>query len=249
MELSCALPVAQEWIYICWEGDVVSRRGVSWAIIWHSYTEHSVKKAVTLRVRPMYSLVLLIDWLFDWVSEWMFYAHSPCKAIFRARTYSHNVFILVISMNNTWWKILGGNLPPEHDALLFWASRTDTAGHTKAFDWNAIIQWRRFLVMSGGGEMHSRRRGWECPLLSGTDIISLVNYIISMWIKHSFNTTGKNSIQKSRGGGDHPDKFQGAFPRDRRPSNHGPLGGKLRWGVFGARSTRTDDLSVHSVPH
>ena len=36
-------------------------------------------------------------------------------------------------------------------------------------------------------------------LLSGTDIIFLVNYIISMWLKHSFNTAGKTSIQNSRG--------------------------------------------------
>ena len=37
------------------------------------------------------------------------------------------------------------------------------------------------------------------PLItSGTDIIFLVNYIISMWLKHSFNTTGKNSIQHFR---------------------------------------------------
>ena len=51
------------------------------------------------------------------------------------------------------------------------------------------------------------------PLLSGADIIFLVNYIINMWLKHSFNTTGKNSIQNSRGD-DPPDKFQGdASPR------------------------------------
>ena len=42
----------------------------------------------------------------------------------------------------TWWMKLGGNLPPGHDALLFFnkcqgifhmPSRTDTAAHTKAF--------------------------------------------------------------------------------------------------------------------
>ena len=67
------------------------------------------------------------------------------------------------------------------------------------------------------------------PLLSGTDIIFLVrprpNYIISMLLKHSFNTTGKNSIQNSRGD-EPPGKFQGARvpppPRDRRPCAYPP---------------------------
>ena len=45
----------------------------------------------------------------------------------------------------------------------------------------------------------SRSATGEDALLSGTDIIFLVNYIISMWLKHSFNTTGKNNIQHFRG--------------------------------------------------
>ena len=35
--------------------------------------------------------------------------------------------------------------------------------------------------------------------MSGTDIIFVVNYIISMWLKYSFNPTETNSIQNSRG--------------------------------------------------
>ena len=51
----------------------------------------------------------------------------------------------------------------------------------------------------GGGAKCRGNDGVRIPLLSGTDIILMVNYIISMWLKHSFNTTGKNSIQNSRG--------------------------------------------------
>ena len=62
----------------------------------------------------------------------------------------------------TWWMTLGGNLPPGHEALLFdkWhgifymPSHTDTAEHTKAFDYPVtqtrldiprplITQWHR----------------------------------------------------------------------------------------------------------
>ena len=57
-----------------------------------------------------------------------------------------------------------------------------------------------------------QRHEWvRMPLLSGTDIIFLVNYIISMWLKHSFNTTGKNRTQNSRGRSP-PRKFRGDAP-------------------------------------
>ena len=55
---------------------------------------------------------------------------------------------------------LGGNLPSEHDALLFsisgtgsfiMASRTDTAGHTKAFDYPVMDHG------GGGGKVVSFR--------------------------------------------------------------------------------------------
>ena len=49
--------------------------------------------------------------------EWRFYALSASEAIFRVRTYSHNLFSPVVMMTS--WRKLGGNLPPEHDALLF----------------------------------------------------------------------------------------------------------------------------------
>ena len=58
------------------------------------------------------------------------------------------------------------------------------------------LQWRRFLVMSGGGAKCRGNEGVRMPLLSGTDIIFLVNYIISMWLKHSFNTTGTDLINR-----------------------------------------------------
>ena len=78
-----------------------------------------------------------------------------------------------------------------------------------------LQQLRRFLVMSGGGgggRVKCRgSEGVRMPLLSGTDIIFVVNYIISVWLKHSFNTTGNNSIHNSRGD-DPPDKFQGDTP-------------------------------------
>ena len=50
----------------------------------------------------------------------------------------------------TWWVKLGGYLPPGHNALLFFnkwhgilhiPSRTDTAGHTKAFIYLVIDHW------------------------------------------------------------------------------------------------------------
>ena len=49
--------------------------------------------------------------------EWRFYALLASKAIFRARTYSCNLFSPVMMI--TWWMKLGGNLWPWHDAHLF----------------------------------------------------------------------------------------------------------------------------------
>ena len=65
--------------------------------------------------------------------------------------------------------------------------------------WKLNRKKRKELDSNGGGgvatsESPSRSTNGEMPLLFGTDIIFLVNYIISMWLKHSFNTTGKNSI-------------------------------------------------------
>ena len=62
------------------------------------------------------------------------------------------------------------------------------------------------------------------PLLCGTDIIFLVNYIISMWLKHSFNTRRqqKKIAFKTPGGHSPPRQIPGGgvSHRDRRPSNH-----------------------------
>ena len=50
----------------------------------------------------------------------------------------------------TWWMKLGGNLPLGHDVLSFFykwhrifykPSRTDTTGHTKAFDYPVMDHW------------------------------------------------------------------------------------------------------------
>ena len=81
------------------------------------------------------------------------------------------------------------------------------------------MQWRRFLVMSGGGGTKYRgTEGVRMPLLSGTDIIFLVNYIITMWLKHSINTTGRNSVQNSGGGTIPQTNSRGErIPPDHRP--------------------------------
>ena len=49
--------------------------------------------------------------------ERRFYALSASEAIFRARTKSRNLFSPVLI--TTWWRKLGGNLPPGNDALLY----------------------------------------------------------------------------------------------------------------------------------
>ena len=54
--------------------------------------------------------------------EWGFYALSASKAIFRARSYSHNLFSPVMII--TWWMKLGGNRPPGDNPLLFSISGT-----------------------------------------------------------------------------------------------------------------------------
>ena len=51
------------------------------------------------------------------------------------------------------------------------------------YDTQPPFQWRRFLVMSRGTKCRGTE-GVSMPLRSGTDIIFLVNYIISMWLKH-----------------------------------------------------------------
>ena len=86
-----------------------------------------------------------VHWLPDWVEV---YALSASKAIFKARTCSHNLFSLVII---TWWMKLGGNLPLGHDALLFWQVAQDllyATRTTKAFDYPAMDCWGKVKVVS-----------------------------------------------------------------------------------------------------
>ena len=59
----------------------------------------------------------------EFVFEWGFFTLSASKAIFRVRTYSHNLFNPVMII---WWIKLGRNLPPGHNALLFSTSGTGT---------------------------------------------------------------------------------------------------------------------------
>ena len=125
----------------------------------------------------------------EWVSDWSFNVLSASKTIFRVRTYIH-VYMHDQSGDDFWSMELGGNLPPEHDALLFsisdlrsfiyrqshrhgWAyqdlwlpSHTDTAGHTKAFDYPATQTRldipRPFISQSWTTGGKSRRSVFRC---------------------------------------------------------------------------------------
>ena len=110
---------------------------LSGEFLWQSCLMHQARNGQCVH--------LLLLWVeLSWVGG--FYALSASKAIFRARTYNCNLFSPVMMI--TWWIKLGGNRPPGDNPRLFsirifyMPSRTDEAGHTKAFDNPVAEHWR-----------------------------------------------------------------------------------------------------------
>ena len=88
--------------------------------------------------------------------EWGCYAQPASEAIFRARTYvqSYNLVSPLMMMNETRRKPTTGRQSP---FLFDKSSRTDTAGHTKAFDY-PVTQTR--LDIPRPLITQSHRHGW-----------------------------------------------------------------------------------------